>query len=156
MWKRPLACVAHQVLCPYALLAATAAATYSVVGMFRGTRGLAQAVLLGTTYYPAQIAVGLIAGYIVGRYFVWPLTGWTWVLPAGLLFSALVFASVPHGVSRLDYWFGWSGVVGHAFPPLQPGVTMPFYLSSAYSLAALLGARSKHCSGAHDNAGPNA
>jgi hypothetical protein len=141
MGKRLVWGVAHQILSPYVLMAITALIVYTVVGMMRGTVGTVQSILFGTPYYPAQIAVGLIAGYVVGRYFAWPLTGWTWGLPGVLLLGCLAFAPVPQSISHLDYWFGWSGLPGHAVPPLQVGITMPFYLSVAYSLAALLGAR---------------
>jgi hypothetical protein len=59
-----------------------------------------------------------------------------WLLPAALLLAQVVFRQLPDNVSRWGYWFGWFGIVGHVYPPLQVGVTMPFYMSVAYSLAA--------------------
>jgi len=144
MWKIVLRSVLHQFFCPYALLFITGIITFSVIWMFHGTAKTASYILTGTPYFPIQIAVGAIAGFLVARYFDWPLTRWTWVVPLGILLTSMLFVPPPHGVSLFGYWFGWSGASGRVFPPLQPGITMPFYLSVTYSLFSLLGERGRN------------
>lgn len=82
-------------------------------------------------------------GFSVGRYFDWPLTRWTWVVPVGILLASMIVVPLPNGASLFGYWFGWSGASGRVFPPLQPGITMPCYRSAAYSLFSLLGQRGR-------------
>ncbi|MFZ1940560.1 MAG: hypothetical protein WBA18_01225 [Terracidiphilus sp.] len=141
MWKIALKSLLHQLLCPYALIIVIAGTTFLVVGLFHGTTKTASYILTGTPYFPIQIAVGAITGFLVGGHSDWPLTRWVWILPAGILLASMFIVPPPHGVSLFGYWFGWSGASGHAFPPLQPGITMPFYLSATYSLFSLLGRR---------------
>ncbi len=141
MWKVALKSVLHQAFCPYGLMIAAAINIFMVVGMFHGTAKTASYILTGTPYFPIQIGVGAINGYLVGRYTVWPLTRWIWIVPVGILLAYMIFDPLPQGVSLFGYWFGWSGVIGHVFPSLQTGVTGPFYLSAAYSLFSLLGER---------------
>ena len=135
--------VLHQLFCPYGIGIIVAAATFTVIGAFHGQAKTASYVLTGTPFFPVQIAAGLILGYCIGRFFHWPLTGWTWVVPASSLVCSMIFVPPAHGTSVWGYWFGWSGASGRAFPPLQPGLTMPLYLSEAYSLAALIGLRTR-------------
>jgi hypothetical protein len=139
MWKAALGSVLHQFICPYALLITTETITFWVIGVLHGTASTASYILTGTPYYPIQIAVGAFTGLLVGRYFGWPLTRWIWVLPLTILLASMIFVPPPHGVSLFGYWFGWPGASGHVFPPLQPGITMPFYLSATYSIFSLLG-----------------
>jgi hypothetical protein len=141
MWKVVLKSVGHQIFCPYVLLVATAFLTFSLVGAFHGTSRTASYILTGTPYFPIQICVGAISGFLVGRHTVWPITRWVWVLPAGFLLTSMIVVPTPQGSSLFGHWFGWSGASGHMFPPLQPGITMPFYLSATYSLFSLLGRR---------------
>ena len=143
MWKIALRSALHQLFCPYGLLVATAIITFLVVGLFHGTAKTASYILTGTPYFPIQIAVGAGTGFCVARYFDWPLTRWVWVLPLGILLGSMIVVPLPSGVSLFGYWFGWSGAPFHAFPPLQPGITMPFYLAATYSLFSLLGQRGR-------------
>jgi hypothetical protein len=129
----------HQAFCPYALAAVAAASMFIGAGLARGTVSDVRSVLTMNPFYPTQIAVGLVLGYLVGRYLEWPFARWTWVVPGSILLIAAVFAPVPVGLSRLGYLFGWSGLPRQGVVSLQLAVTMPFYLSAAYSLAAWIG-----------------
>jgi len=132
----------HQVFCPFALLFVTAIITFSLVGVFHGTLKTAHYILTGMPYFPVQVGVGAVIGFLVGRYANWPLTRWVWIMPAGILLAYMIFVPPPQGVPLFGYWFGWSGAPGHVpWPSLQPGVTMPFYMSATYSLFSLLGER---------------
>lgn len=139
-----LLAVLHQLFCPYGIGIIVPIITFTAVGAFHGHAKTASYVLTGTPFFPLQIAAGLIIGYCAGRFFHWPLTGWTWVLPALLLGLSIIFIRPAHGTSIWGYWFGWSGASGRAFPPLQPGLTMPVYLSAAYSIAATIGQLTMH------------
>jgi hypothetical protein len=140
MWKIALKSVLHQIFCPYLLLAATALITFEIVGIFHGTLKTAHYILTGMPYFPIQIGVGAITGYLVGRFSVWPLTRWVWIIPLGILLASMISVPPPEGISMIGYWFGWSGTPGHVpWPSLQPGITMPFYVSAAYALFSLLG-----------------
>jgi len=108
----------------------------SVVFFFR-RRGSASGDDLG--WSKPEAAVGAITGLLVGRYFDWPLTRWTWIVPLVILLASMIFIPPPRGASLFGYWFGWSGASGRVFPPLQSGITMPFYLSATYSLFSILG-----------------
>jgi len=141
--RRVLLAILHQLLCPYILVALTSFLTFCVAGLFHGTVATARMLLFATPFYPIQIGAALVAGYLVTRYFSLPLARWMWVLPAAFLLSQVVFRQLPDDVSRWGYWFGWFGIVGHVYPPLQVGVTMPFYTSAAYSLAAVVASRRK-------------
>jgi hypothetical protein len=57
--------------------------------------------------FPIQIAVGAITGFLAERYFDWPLTRWTWIVPLVILLASMIFVPPPHGVSLFRYWFGW-------------------------------------------------
>jgi hypothetical protein len=144
MLRRIVACVLHQAACPYALAIVTAFFTFSVVGPVGGTGRTASSLLTMNPFYPVQVAVGLAAGYIIGRHFDWPFARWTWVVPALLLLISTIFAPIPAGLSRIGYLFGWSGVPRRGTIPLQLAATMPFYLSAAYSLAAWKGKRDRN------------
>jgi len=143
MLRRIITGVLHQAFCPYALVVVTAFLTFTAVGLIQGTAHTASSLLTMNPFYPAQVVVGLAAGYVVGRHFDWPFARWTWVVPASVLLIATVFAPVPAGLPRLGYLFGWSGVPRRGMVPLQLAVTMPFYLSAAYSLAAWKGKRDR-------------
>jgi hypothetical protein len=142
--RRVLLVILHQLLCPYILVALTSLLTFCICGVFDGTVATARMLLFATPFYPIQIGMALVAGYLVTRYFNLPLARWMWVLPAALLLSQVLFRQLPDDVSRWGYWFGRFGMVGHVYPPLQVGVTMPFYTSAVYSLAAAVALRHKH------------
>jgi hypothetical protein len=141
-----LLAVLHQLFCPYLLMMAIGAVTFKVVGAFHGHASTASYVLTGTPFFPVQIAAGLVIGFSIGRFFDWPLARWVWVVPALLLALSMIFVSPVQLTSVWGYWFGWSGVSGRAFPSFQPCLTMPLYLSAAYSVASLIGQRMRRIS----------
>lgn len=141
MLRRIATGVLHQAFCPYALAAIAAFLTFTAAGFARGAVSDATSVLTMNPFYPAQIAVGLALGYLVGRHLHWTFARWTWVVPGSVLLIVALFAPVPAGLSRVGYLFGWSGLPRQGTLPLQLAVTMPFYLSAAYSIAAWIGKR---------------
>lgn len=140
MLQRFVTRVLHQILCPYLLVIFTAFLTFTVVGVSRGTSHTASSLLTMNPFYPIQVGIGLAAGYLVGRYTKWSFARWTWVVPATILLIAIAFAPVPATISRLAYFFASSGLPKQGMVPLQTAVTMPLYLSVAYSLSAWMGA----------------
>jgi hypothetical protein len=141
MLRRIATAVVHQLVCPYGLAVVTAFLVFEGVGVFRGTAHSARWLLTMHPFYPFQIVVGLTAGYLVGRFREWSFARWTWVVPACVLLNAVVFAPVPAGLSRVEYFFGWAGLPKQGMVPWQLAATMPLYLSAAYSLAAWKGMR---------------
>ena len=101
-------------------------------------------------YFPVQIISGLILGWLLGRVLRHRSMVWVWVLPLGILCYYVATASVliptsvlsrpGIGQSRFSHYFGWGcRPVDHCLDQLL--ITMPFYTSLAYSLAAMLGRR---------------
>jgi hypothetical protein len=106
-------------------------------------------ILTGTPYYPVQIVLGLLVGWVVGRRVRHRAMLWVWVLPAAYLTYALIAIPtlVPHwippayqagvGESRFKHYFGWGcGDVHPCFD--QNAITVLFYIAAAYSIGALL------------------
>ena len=106
-------------------------------------------ILSGTPYFPVQIGLGLILGWLIGqRVRHWAMV-WVWVLPLAVLVHA-IFAIptlapkwIPPafqagiGESRWKHYFGWG--CGGARPCFdQNAFTLPFYGAAAYSIGALL------------------
>jgi hypothetical protein len=106
-------------------------------------------ILSGTPYFPVQIGLGLLLGWLLG----WNLRHrsmiWVWLLPFAFLCYA--FIAIPTltpritplafqagiGESRLWHYFGWGcQPVNHCID--QESITSPFYTSAAYSIAGLL------------------
>lgn len=143
MLRRLATSVVHQLFCPYMLVMVTGDLVFTVVGFVRGTPHTASRILTMNPFYPCQIGVGLAAGYYVGRFREWWFARWTWIVPAIILLSTLTFTPGPDGLSRAGYFFGWSGLPKQGMVPAQLAVTMPFYLSAAYSLSAWMGIRDK-------------
>lgn len=108
-------------------------------------------VLSGTPYFPVQIFIGVMVGWVVSRYFFRPIMLWVWILPFAFLVYA--FAAIPTlfpnitapefqvGIaqSRFSHYFGW-GCRPTNHCPDQLFVTLPFYAAGSYSLGALAGA----------------
>jgi len=143
MLRRIATAVVHQLACPYGLAVVTAFLVFEGVGVFRGTADTARSLLTTNPFYPFQVVVGFATGYLVGRLSEWSFARWTWVFPVSVLLIVLVFAPVPAGLSRSEYFFGWSGLPKRGMVPWQLAGTMPVYLSGAYSLAAWKGMRDR-------------
>jgi len=99
--------------------------------------------LLFNSYFPLQIAIGLLAGYVNSVRFKNPIAMWVWVLPAVAVARA-IFAW--HGYSVTENY--WMAVFHHFFwrechLPLTRScaeqflLIAPFYASIAYSLGTL-------------------
>ena len=122
-----------------------------------------QWVLYGTPYFPAQISLALVVGWVVGGTLRHRSMLWVWVLPLLALCSAaarfprviappfttvltlIVLYPVGYSVSAhsgnlgvatiLSHFFGW----GRGFQPYdQVLLTVPFYAAVAYSAGAFL------------------
>jgi hypothetical protein len=104
-------------------------------------------MLSGTPYFPIQISVGLVLGWVLGRHLRDRSMLWVWVLPFAVLCYA--FVTIPTlnptvtplelqagvGQSRFEHYFGWGcQPVNHCVD--QEVFTAPFYASAAYSIAA--------------------
>jgi hypothetical protein len=104
-------------------------------------------ILVGTPYFPVQITVGLVLGWILGRHLRHRSMRWVWILPCAYLCYAVI--AIPTfnptvtppdlqagvGQSRLAHYFGWGcQPVNNCFD--QELVTSLFYASAAYSIAA--------------------
>jgi hypothetical protein len=106
-------------------------------------------LLTETPFYPIQIGAGLCLGWILSRRFHHRVMLWIWVLPLLILCYAVIavptltpsvtFNSVfiPSSASRLSHYFGWGCRPEHRCLD-QLVITMPFYVSVAYSLGAFL------------------
>ncbi|HXQ25725.1 MAG TPA: hypothetical protein VN822_04890 [Candidatus Acidoferrales bacterium] len=106
-------------------------------------------ILTGTPYFPVQILLGLLLGWLIGRHFQHRVMTWIWIIP--LIYLLYAFIAVPTftpnltppdfqagvGESRLSHYFGWGcQPVNHCMD--QTTVTLPFYISLSYCLGALL------------------
>ena len=98
-------------------------------------------ILLETPYFPAQIVIGLVLGFELGRRFKHKAMLWIWVVPASIIVLLLLFAPFPEMVvngvvlTRVEHFFGGRCLPqNHCFE--QVGVTLPLYASVAYSLGA--------------------
>jgi hypothetical protein len=106
-------------------------------------------ILTGTPYYPVQIGLALLLGWLIGRRVQHRAMLWVWVLPFAYLTYALIAIPtlVPQwippqyqagvGESRWKHYFGWG--CGGAHPCFdQNAITVLFYVAAAYSIGALL------------------
>jgi len=104
-------------------------------------------VLSGMPFFPVQILFGLVAGWFIQKHFKHREMLWVWVLP--LVILCISVAAVPTftprltsiwleagvGQSRFSHYFGWAcRPANHCLD--QTLVTMPFYVSVAYSFGA--------------------
>lgn len=98
-------------------------------------------VLTGSPFFPVQISMGLVLGWLVGRRLRNASMFWVWVLP--LIFLCYYMIVLPSSTAsaardaRFSHFFGWScRPDNHCMD--QAGVTLPFYVASAYSIGALI------------------
>jgi hypothetical protein len=138
----------HQLFCPYVLLALSAFLTFAATPLVHlfgtpATTRTAHWVLTETPYFPVQITLGLISGFVIGRFRRIPFTTWMWAIPFLVLIAALIFKPLQPGQARLDHFFGWGGLPPHRQYD-EIAITLPFYISAAYALAAQLSSRTQH------------
>lgn len=106
-------------------------------------------ILGGTPYFPVQICLGLVLGWMIGRRVRHWAMLWVWVLP--LVYLVYAIFAIPTlapnwippafqagiGESRWKHYFGWGcGGVRPCFD--QNAFTLPFYCAAAYSVGALM------------------
>lgn len=103
-------------------------------------------ILGGTPFFPVQVGVGLVFGWILGRHLRDKSMRWVWVLPFAVLCYA--FVTIPTlnpeplalqagvGQSRWAHYFGWGcqSVPNNCID--QEVFTAPFYAGTAFSIAA--------------------
>jgi hypothetical protein len=97
-------------------------------------------ILTQIPYFPVQITLALIFGWLLSRRFRHFEMLWVWVIPA--LFLGYLIIALPTTAAaiardwRFSHFFGREcRVERHCFDQL--GATLPFYVSVAYSLGAL-------------------
>jgi hypothetical protein len=95
--------------------------------------------ILSRPYFPVQIGLGLMTGYVVRARLRTPFTFWVWIIPTIFLgFCVLTFKT---GVFeswwtvRLDHFFGSKCQPPECFDQMR--CTTPFYTSWAYMLGGL-------------------
>jgi hypothetical protein len=88
-------------------------------------------ILTGTPYFPLQLILGLLLGWLIGRHFQHRVMMWIWIIPLAYLLFQIV------SQFRVSHYFGWScGPWNHCLD--QVTYTLPFYVALSYSLGALL------------------
>ena len=118
-------------------------------GLHPSMRSL-QWILTETPYYPVQLALGLFCGVFLGRRYRHRSMMWVWIIPLFILCFAVAtnYTLIPEwtsvlarfGQSRWSHFFGWGcHPANRCLDQLE--ITMPFYVSVAYSLGGLMGQR---------------
>ena len=103
--------------------------------------------LTGTPYYPGQILLALMIGWLLSRRFKHRSMLWAWILP--LVFLCYAVAAVPTFYPMMiRAWQPHQTPLVHYFGPLcdrctaqftdQMLVTLPFYTSVSYSVGAFV------------------
>ena len=104
-------------------------------------------ILTDNPYFPIQIALGLYVGWQLGRRWKHHAITWVWVIPLIILACAVAtnYTEIPEwnsvitrtSTSGLSRYFGWNCRPStHCLDQLT--ITMPFYVSCAYSLGGWL------------------
>lgn len=154
--KLGLIFVVHQVIAVWVTLRSApilTASAFNLLRLFGGRNryptSLYLWVLVGTPYFPVQIFLGAMLGWLLGRHLRQREMLWVWILP--LAFLCYAFVTIPTltpaitppefqagiGQSRLAHYFGWGcQPVNHCTD--QEAITSPFYATAAYSIAAFL------------------
>jgi hypothetical protein len=125
---------------------AAAAVTFAVVRLLHqffpalGSR-TAPWILTETPYFPVQIAVGLLPGFLLGRLYRHRAMQWMWTMPAVAIALLMLFVPLrPVIVSGIEitkaqHFFGWACLPqNHCFD--QVAFTLPLYAAGAYALGA--------------------
>jgi hypothetical protein len=106
-------------------------------------------ILTETPYFPVQIGLGFLWGWLLGRRFRHKSMVWVWILPAVLLtyVVAEVRTITPDLTSVLgqsanpfSHYFGWGCQPKNRCLD-QILITLPFYSAIAYSLGGWIGQR---------------
>jgi hypothetical protein len=146
--------VVHQVIVLWVVVVSTPILTASALNFmhlfgWQRVRSAYYWVLIGTPYFPAHIALGLVLGWLFARSLRDRAMLWVWLFPSFAMGYALVaiptltprlvMSGFQAGVvqSRWSHYFGWGCQLGD-YCLDQTSFTRPFYASLAYSLAALV------------------
>lgn len=126
-WSLPL----HQIISTLGVIVLASLLTFS-------TSSVPQArwILTETPYFPVQIGLALVVGFVLQRYLQHRVMLWVWLLPSLVLIISFVLTPLPF-VGRLERYFG-RGCRPEFRCFDQLAVTLPFYAAASYSLAALL------------------
>jgi len=100
-------------------------------------------ILTETPYFPVQILLGLLYGFLLSRRFGHATMLWVWLVPALAIVCLIVLNPVTPvfvgGVelTAIEHFFGWRCLPqNHCFE--QVALTLPLYSATAYSLGALV------------------
>jgi hypothetical protein len=104
------------------------------------TRHNVYVVMTAVPYFPAQIVVAFLLGWLISDLFAHDSMLWVWVLPYIWLVYDFVRSPAVSGMtfqSRFSHFFGWGcRPENHCID--QVGVTLPLYAAIAYSIGALV------------------
>ena len=130
----PLWFVFHQLLSAIGIPILAALSVSVVTGPAR-----AREILTETHFFPIQILLAFLFGFSLRRYQHYRTMQWVWVLPFLILCVSFALTPLPFD-ARLGRYFGST-----CRPELrcfvQLAVTLPFYTSVSYSLAAFLSSK---------------
>ncbi len=126
-WTLPL----HQIMSTLGVLVLAALLTFSTSSASR-----ARQLLTETPYFPVQIGLAFVAGFILQRCLHHRVMLWVWLLPFLILSVSFILSPLPF-VGRLEHFFGWAcRPESRCFDQLA--ATLPFYTAASYSSAAFL------------------
>jgi hypothetical protein len=130
------------------LLGTTVFEILSQVGIPLQMRSV-QWALTETPYFPVQIGLGFLWGWLIGRRFRQESIVWVWVIPGLILCYAVIAVRtitpnltsvLGQSADPLSHYFGWGCQPKNRCLD-QILVTMPFYSAIAYSMGGYLGLR---------------
>lgn len=136
----------HQLVGTIGVMVLTGLLTSLIINIFRLFGGASSEhdlarILTETPYFPAQITIAFILGWVLSRRFRHQGMLWIWVIPTAFLAYLVIAlpttAAALASNARLSHFFGHGcRVESHCFDQL--GATLPFYVSIAYSVGALI------------------
>jgi hypothetical protein len=146
--------IAHQVIVLWVVIVSAGILTASAVNFlhlfgWQHPINTYRWILNGTPYFPAHVLLGLLLGWLLARSLEDRTMIWVWVLPSALMVYALVaiptlaprfvLPGFQAGVGQTPWvhYFGRNCQLGN-YCIDQTSFTRPFYVSIAYSVAALI------------------
>lgn len=123
--------ILHQLIATIGVMVVAGFLTFAVLSHAR-----ASSILTTIPYFPIQLLVAILIGAVLQIYLRHSEMKWVWVLPLVLL--TIGFFSAPFSFSdRITMFFGSICTpANRCF--YQTGLTLPFYTTVAYTLAAFL------------------
>ena len=127
LWTLPL----HQITSTLGVLLLAGFVTFSTFSVSR-----ARWILTETPYFPVQIGLAFVVGFVVQYYWRHWVMLWVWLVPLLVLLVSFILTPLPF-VGRVERYFGWA-----CRPEFrcfaQLAVTLPFYAATSYSFGAFL------------------